>query len=297
MIRMFEARLKVYSSATTDFLRDYMESRNDIPQQLRSSMLYSLMAGGKRLRPALCMASCEMLGKERVNALPFAAALEMIHTYSLIHDDLPAMDNDDFRRGKPSNHKAFGEAMAILAGDALLNTAFELASFNCKTVDDIKAMQYLAKAAGASGMIAGQVMDIDAENEVYPSPDPSESLVMIHEKKTGELLTVGIMCGAIIAGADEQTLTALKRFGLKFGLLFQITDDVLDAVGDFKSLGKTIGKDNATSKLTYVSLYGVDEAREKASAIAEDAKRTLGELPYDTSFFSGLMDFTLSRTW
>jgi geranylgeranyl diphosphate synthase, type II len=228
--------------------------------------------------------------------MPFACALEMIHTYSLIHDDLPSMDNDDFRRGRPTCHKAYGEAMALLAGDTLLNRAFEVMLDAVALTDPgtLEAARIIAAASGSSGMIGGQALDLDAESKIITAGE----LRLMHSMKTGALLKAPVMAAAALAGAEEGTRRILAEFADKIGLAFQIKDDILDATADLQTLGKTAGKDQRDQKMTYVSLFGLDEARRLLSATMEqalDALAVLGQAGYQTDFLAGLADFLLVR--
>lgn len=234
--------------------------RDGIPRNLNTAMRYSLLAGGKRLRPTLLLAACHLLLDDVSAALPFAAAVEMIHTYSLIHDDLPAMDNDDLRRGKPSNHKAFGEATAILAGDALLNLAYELMGRSAHP-RALKALSAIASAAGSSGMIAGQAADMWMEGREADQ----DMLRYIHSHKTADLITAPVVAGLILAGADDRQLEQGRMYGCHLGLAFQIVDDLLDELGDETKMGKRLGKDHAVGKLTWPGLYGIEQARDEAA--------------------------------
>lgn len=241
------------------------------PRQLRETMEYSLNAGGKRLRPVLALFTCDMLGGDVRRALPFACALEMIHTYSLIHDDLPCMDDDDFRRGRPSNHRVFGEANAVLAGDGLLSYAFEIMIDAVKadvSENTINAAAAAALGAGVKGMVAGQAIDLASETADDPGID---ELRFIQANKTAAMIKASILAGAHIAGASEEQLAALGRYGEAYGALFQMTDDILDVEGDFEGMGKTLGKDEAENKLTYISLYGMSRAKELAEETARQA--------------------------
>lgn len=241
------------------------------PRQLREAMEYSLNAGGKRLRPVLALFTCDMLGGDVRRALPFACALEMIHTYSLIHDDLPCMDDDDFRRGRPSNHRVFGEANAVLAGDGLLSYAFEIMIDAVKadvSENTINAAAAAALGAGVKGMVAGQAIDLASETADDPGID---ELRFIQANKTAAMIKASILAGAHIAGASEEQLAALGRYGEAYGALFQMTDDILDVEGDFEGMGKTLGKDEAENKLTYISLYGMSRAKELAEETARQA--------------------------
>ena len=234
--------------------------REGIPRSLSSAMRYSLLAGGKRLRPTLLLAACHLLEDDLSAALPFAAAVEMIHTYSLIHDDLPAMDNDDLRRGKPSNHKAFGEATAILAGDALLNLAYELMSQSAHP-RALKALSAIASAAGSRGMIAGQAADMWMEGREADK----DMLSYIHSHKTADLITAPVVAGLILAGADDGQAERGRTYGRHLGLAFQIVDDLLDELGDEAKMGKRLRKDHEAGKITWPGLYGIEQAKEEAA--------------------------------
>lgn len=257
-------------------------------------MRYSLLAGGKRLRPVMLLAACEMAGGEAELALPFACALEMIHTYSLIHDDLPAMDNDDLRRGKPTNHKVFGEDLAILAGDGLLNAAAELMARTAVEMADmrgIRALEIIMRHAGVTGMIAGQTKDVLSEGV-----KPEEALVSyIHAHKTADLLEAPMEAGLALAGADEKQIKAGFEYGLHLGLAFQMTDDLLDVTGDAALLGKNTGMDAALDKLTWVALKGVEGTAKDAEEQVALAMKALDNLPYETTFFRDLAASMTSR--
>lgn len=245
---------QLVEAALIDFAKDIQG-----PERLKEAMAYSLLAGGKRIRPCLCLASGEALGLTSDQLLPMAVALEMIHTYSLIHDDLPAMDNDDLRRGKPTNHVVFGQAMAILAGDALLNEAmFLLMKHYGGTVPGAEAMTYIAQRAGSQGMIGGQVLDIAAEGKTISL----EELKTLQAGKTGALIQAALAAPALLAQADTETMDRLECMGLTLGLLFQVQDDVLDVESDEATMGKTMGKDQRDEKSTYVSLLGLDESKQ-----------------------------------
>ena len=267
------------------------------PAVINDAMRYSIFAGGKRLRPILCLAGAEALDREIEPLLPVACALEMIHTYSLIHDDLPAMDNDDYRRGKYTNHKVFGEGMAILAGDALLTQAFEtLAAYGCRVSAQesplvLRVMAEIAAAAGVKGMIGGQVVDLQSEGEGIDS----ETLVYIHTHKTGALFTASIRAGALLCGATDPELAALTGYAENFGLAFQITDDLLDITGDAAKLGKPVGSDLKKEKSTYPMLYGLEQSRLLAREAAEKAIRCLNPLPGYTAPLESLACYLLQR--
>jgi geranylgeranyl diphosphate synthase, type II len=248
------------------------------PEKIYESMRYSLMAGGKRLRPILCLATCELVEGAISMAMPTACALEMIHTMSLIHDDLPAMDNDDYRRGKLTNHKVYGEDVAILAGDGLLAYAFEFIATQTQQVPPERILRVIAKlgrAVGAAGLVGGQVVDLECEGKSNVS---LETLNFIHRHKTGALLEASVLCGAILAGADESTLQRLTHYAQNIGLAFQIVDDVLDITATQEELGKTAGKDLQAQKVTYPSIWGIEESKRQANQLVAEAKAEL--LPF-----------------
>ncbi len=261
------------------------------PARLAEAMRYSTQAGGKRLRPALALAACRAVGGDAEAALPFACALEMIHTYSLIHDDLPAMDDDDLRRGRPTNHKVFGEALAILAGDALHTLAFGVI---LREVADAKTARRLAAelehAAGYAGMVGGQVDDLEGGGQ----PPNEDQLLRIHERKTAALLRAATRGGAIAGGATDAQVESLGRFGHHLGLAFQIVDDVLDETGTAEALGKTPGKDREGGKMTVVALEGVDAAKQRADRERELAEAAVRELP-DAQLLIDLARFVTRR--
>lgn len=247
-----------------------------IPKLLCESMRYSLLAGGKRVRPVLLLAACDMLGGDLEQAKAPAAALEMIHTYSLIHDDLPGMDDDDFRRGRPTNHKVYGVGHAILAGDGLLNLAYETLLANAAAYpENLKGHMLAAKAianrAGVCGMIAGQSLDLSSE---HMEPD-MERLQYIHTHKTADLLTAPLMAAAYIAGASEEQIEALRRFGYCLGIAFQIDDDLLDVEGDAALLGKQTGMDAQRGKMTWPALMGVEASRERSARLWDEAEKAI----------------------
>ena len=276
-----------YRRIAENALVPMLESLGEIPERLLSAMRYSLEAGGKRLRPVMLLAACEMAGGDAETALPFACALEMIHTYSLIHDDLPALDGDDLRRGKPTNHKVYGENLAILAGDGLLNAAAELmarAAIRIADTRGIRALEIIMRHAGVTGMIAGQTADVLSEGET-----PQEDLVAyIHGHKTADLLEAPMEAGLTLAGADEQVVRAGQEYGYHLGLAFQMTDDLLDVTGDAALLGKNTGTDAALNKMTWVALRGIEGTEKDAAAQAELAVRALDRLPWEHSFFTEL---------
>ena len=241
------------------------------PEKIYEAMRYSLLAGGKRLRPILCLATCELMGGTEAMAMPTACALEMIHTMSLIHDDLPAMDNDDFRRGKPTNHKVYGEDIAILAGDGLLAYAFEFVATQTKNVKPeniIRVVASLGKTVGAAGLVGGQVLDLESEGKLDIT---AETLSFIHTHKTGALLEASVVTGAIIADADSNDIARLSQYARNIGLAFQIIDDILDITATDEQLGKTAGKDLQAQKATYPSIWGLEKSRLKAQELVDSA--------------------------
>lgn len=252
-------------------LKMAMPAENELPFSLHKSMRYSTFAGGKRIRPILLLAACEAVGGEFATALPAACAMEMIHTYSLIHDDLPAMDNDDFRRGKPTNHKVFGDAVAILAGDALLTQAFILLSspFFASNVphDRILAVIHeIAYAAGSRGMVGGQIVDMESEGR---GDVDLPTVQFIHTHKTGALIKASVKSGAILGGADDRQIASITRYGEAIGLAFQIADDILDIEGTTSEIGKDAGSDQARGKATYPAVIGLQESRVRSSELLE----------------------------
>ena len=263
---------------------------NDAPQKkLFESMRYSLLAGGKRLRPVMTQAFCELCGGTAEQALPFGAAVEMVHTYSLIHDDLPCMDNDDFRRGKPTNHRVYGETVAVLAGDALLTAAFaQIASADLPADRIVKAVQVLSECAGELGMVGGQILDMEAEERLCTE----EEVLAIQSRKTGALIAAACQLGVIAAGGTEAQLHAAYDYAHSLGLAFQIRDDVLDVIGDAQTLGKATGMD--ANKNTFVRLYGVDACNEMVQKETEKAIASL-QIFENPSFLIDLAQSLVSR--
>ena len=264
------------------------------PESLREAMRYSLLAGGKRLRPILCLAAFELAGGEDDLALPTAVALEMIHTMSLIHDDLPAMDDDDLRRGRPTNHKVYGEAVAILAGDALLTRAFEMVALRSPGVPPerlLKVVGELSVVAGAPGLVGGQVVDLESEGQEVDL----DTLEYIHLHKTGALLSACVITGAMIGGADEALITALRTYARGIGLAFQIIDDILDITASSEVLGKTAGKDVIADKTTYPKLLGLEESRKRADSLVKEAQDALTPWAERAKPLLALADFITSR--
>lgn len=278
----FENRLGLYKTYIEDYLAAYLRDMMDLPQaKLYEAMGYSLLAGGKRLRPALVFEFCRVCGGDWKEAAPFAAALEMIHTYSLIHDDLPCMDNDDFRRGRPTNHKVYGEGLAVLAGDALLTDAFGMAARMGNQVDLPLAIGVLAETAGSNGMVGGQVLDILSQERECTE----EEILDIQRRKTGGLINGACVLGVLAAGGGEEQVEAAARFAAGLGLAFQIRDDMLDVIGTREELGKSVGTDG--NKNTFVRLYGLEKCEElveKYTNIAISALKTFE----DTAFLEAL---------
>lgn len=270
-----------------------LEQEPPIDATLAAAMKYSLMAGGKRLRPILLMAAADAVGKNGTDYLTAGCALEMIHTYSLIHDDLPAMDNDDYRRGKLTNHKAYGDGMAVLAGDALLTLAFEVLTRQQHTdaATLLRVVREISTAAGMNGMVGGQAIDLESEGKHIDM----ETLRKMHMGKTGALFRAALRSGAILAGADEKALAALTDYAEKFGLAFQITDDILDVVGDEKLIGKPVGSDIRNEKSTYVTLTSLDEARKLAKETVDGAVEALKDFGPEADFLRQLVRYMLER--
>lgn len=268
-------------------------NQSDVPDPLLEAMRYGVLNGGKRIRPTLVYLSCDVLGTDLVLADKAACAMELVHAYSLIHDDLPAMDNDDFRRGKPTCHIKFDEATAILAGDALQTLAFEILAGETLLAADtrLSLISELARSAGASGMIAGQVIDLSAENELIDAL----GLENMHRRKTGDLISTCLKFGAIIAGADLQTREAMHQYGLALGLAFQIKDDILDVTGDEQTIGKPIGSDAGNEKSTFVSVHGLEEATCKLNQRLVEAKAALEPLGSRAKPLHKIADFIIRR--
>ncbi len=291
----FKTVLKEKIDYIETLLNEYMPKEEGYQKTIMKAMNYSLKAGGKRLRPILTLESCKIVGGKEEDAIPFAMAIEMIHTYSLIHDDLPALDNDDLRRGKPTNHKVYGDAMATLAGDALLNYAFEVmlsSSINKKDSNKyLKAINEVAKHAGIYGMIGGQVVDVESENKIIDK----DKLDFIHLNKTAAMIVGCMRAGAIIGGATEEELEKVTKYGKNIGLSFQIVDDILDITGDEEKLGKPIGSDIENHKSTYPSLLGLEKSREIARHLIEEGKSSIDGLSSEIDFLNQLGDYIISR--
>jgi len=287
----FETRSREYREYVERYLADYYESFQDQPQRpLFDAMKYSLLAGGKRLRPIFALEFCRMCGADWKTAVPFACAVEMIHTYSLIHDDLPAMDNDDFRRGRPTNHKVYGEAMAILAGDALLTDAFTMASTAQlpNPADMATAIGVLAECSGSLGMVGGQVLDIMSEERELTE----QEVLDIQSRKTGCLINAACALGVIAGGGTEKQFDAACQFAASLGLAFQIRDDMLDVIGTQEEMGKGVGTDSA--KNTFVRLYGLEKCEELVHKYTDYALNALSSFQ-DTAYMTALARSLIER--
>ena len=293
----FNESLKIKVNEVETLIKEYNPKEEGYQKTIMSAMNYSLNAGGKRLRPILMMESCELFGGSRQDVIPFAMAIEMIHTYSLIHDDLPALDNDDLRRGKKTNHIVYGEDMAILAGDGLLNYAYEtMISFSMNKENPnkyLKAMNEIAKSAGIHGMIGGQVVDVQSENIRIPK----EKLDYIHFNKTGAIIVGCMRAGAIIGNATEEELEKITTYAKNIGLAFQIVDDILDVVGDESKLGKKVGSDIENHKSTYPSLLGIEESKEIANKLIIDAKKSIETINDKSKFLIELAEYIIDREY
>lgn len=273
----------------------YLPKENVKPSTIHRAMRYSMFAGGKRLRPILCLAAAEACGGTIASALPFACAIECIHTYSLVHDDLPSMDNDDFRRGRPTCHKVFGEGIAVLAGDALLTVAFEIVSRSRPTrrYDMTTFIRETAVAAGSQKLIAGQVADLEAEGKKVDRA----GLRYIHENKTAAILTTAVRLGAMSANAIPKELGAITRFGRALGLAFQVVDDILDVTQTSEKLGKSAGKDVAAQKATYPSVIGLEKSRTEARALTRKADKALEVFGARGEALRALASYLLERDY
>ncbi len=286
-----KSRLLESARAVEDVLVETLENCR-FQDRLLEAVRYSLLDGGKRLRGVLVLWCCEIVsGKVTENARLGAAAVEMVHCYSLIHDDLPAMDDDDLRRGKPSSHKSFDEATAILAGDSLLTYTFEVLTLVRPEITAIKMIQTLTQAAGPAGMVAGQMSDIQAENQ---TPD-FETLEYIHTNKTAKMFEASAVLGALAGGASDAQLSALSDFGLKLGLCFQISDDILDVSATDQAMGKTTGKDAQQGKMTYPALMGLEKAKKTERMLAEEAVENLEVFGSDAKILRDLVNYLLKR--
>lgn len=286
--------LNCYKEKVEKWMKNYFEEKPESERTFLEPMVYSLNVGGKRIRPILMMATYKMYNSNEDEVLPFAAAMEMIHTYSLIHDDLPAMDNDDLRRGKPTNHKVYGEAMAILAGDSLLNEAMSIMFDQCMDGDlnKIAAGRIISKSSGIEGMIKGQIIDIRSEGCQIDVDELRE----MHRNKTGKLIVGSILAGASIGGASEADIEILKIFGENLGLAFQIKDDILDVEGDASLLGKS-QSDGDNNKTTFVSMYGIEKCKEFCDSLTNQCYDLLNQLSLNTEDLKAITEFLLKRNY
>lgn len=301
-ISAIETLLVKKASDINKVIDGYMPKEEGFQKTIMETMTYNMQAGGKRIRPMLMQETFRMLGGKGPIIEPFMVALEMIHTYSLVHDDLPAMDNDDYRRGRKTTHVIYGEGMAVLAGDALLNYAFETAlkSFTICGENNSseqyqrigRALSVLSKKAGIYGMIGGQTADLEAENEKSIT---SEKLLFIHEHKTAALIEAAMMIGAILAGASEERVNAMKQCASNIGIAFQIQDDILDVIGNEVQLGKPVGSDEKNHKQTYVTLVGLDRAEKEVEKLSMQALDILMECPGDSLFLQELTEYLIHR--
>ena len=290
----FKEELQKKTAEIEEILKGYLPEETGFQKTVLEAVNYSVLAGGKRLRPMLMQETFRMFGGKGDLVKPFMAAMEMIHTYSLVHDDLPAMDNDEYRRGKKTTHAVYGEAMGILAGDALLNLAFETASeaFHMEiSPRTAKAFQILSRKAGIYGMIGGQVVDVESEGQ----PLSREKLDFIYRLKTSALIEASMMIGAVLAGATDQELASVENVASDVGLAFQIQDDILDVTSTLEVLGKPIHSDDKNHKTTYVTLEGLDKARKDVEEISQRALVTLRSLKYENRFLEELIQMLITR--
>lgn len=293
----FKSSLKYRVDYIEKLLKEYMPEEKGYQKTIFEAMNYSLKAGGKRLRPILTLEACRIVGGNEEDAIPFAIAIEMIHTYSLIHDDLPALDNDDLRRGVPTNHKVYGDAMAILAGDGLLNYAFEIMLKSSIGKENpakyLNAINEIAKSSGVYGMIGGQVVDIESEDKNIEM----EKLDFIHLNKTAAIIVGCMRAGAIIGDATEEQLENITKYATNIGLSFQIADDILDITGDESKLGKKVGSDIDNNKSTYPSLIGLEKSKEIANDLINEAKTRISNIKGDTEFLNDLAEYIVARDY
>lgn len=298
----FEEHLAADVREIEEILKRYLPKEEGYAKTVAEAVNYSVLAGGKRLRPMLLLECCRLFGGREELAAPFMAAIEFIHTYSLVHDDLPCMDNDEYRRGRKTTHAVYGEGMAVLAGDALLNLAFETASSAFSRTENeeelrraARAMQILSAKSGIGGMVGGQCADTQAE-EFPPEKVTQELLLYIHENKTAAMIQSPMMIGALLAGADEEKLEALERIGSKIGLAFQIRDDILDLTSSLQELGKQTGSDLKNNKVTYVSLNGMEASEKEVRRLSEEALQELKGLAENRNeFLERLVEDLITR--
>ena len=293
----FKSSLKYRVDYIEKLLKEHMPEEKGYQKTIFEAMNYSLKAGGKRLRPILTLEACRIVGGNEEDVIPFAIAIEMIHTYSLIHDDLPALDDDDLRRGRPTNHKVYGDAMAILAGDGLLNYAFEIMLSSSIGKENpakyLNAINEIAKSSGVYGMIGGQVVDIESEDKKIEM----EKLDFIHLNKTAAIIVGCMRAGAIIGDATEKQLENITKYATNIGLSFQIADDILDITGDESKLGKKVGSDIDNNKSTYPSLIGLEKSKEIANDLINEAKTRISNIKGDTEFLNDLAEYIVARDY
>ena len=293
----FDQELKLRTASAEEIVTAYLPSVEGHQKSILSAMEYSVSAGGKRLRPVLIREAYRFFGGKGKAVEPFMAAMEMIHTHSLVHDDLPALDNDEYRRGKKTTHVVYGEAMAILSGDALLNLAYETACKAFAMDEDCsriaKALSIMAAKTGCRGMLGGQCVDVEMEGK----PLTEEQLSFIYELKTGALLEASLMIGAALAGASDENIADLEQIGSDIGLAFQIQDDILDVEGDEKLLGKPIGSDEKNGKTTFVTLYGVEAAHKKVEESTQRAEELLDRMGGENTFLKELLGYLAKRSF
>ena len=277
-----------------DYLQKSLPQQSEYPSEIFEAMRYSVFAGGKRLRPVLLLSACEALGGESEKAVDFACAIEMIHTYSLIHDDLPAMDNDDYRRGRLTSHKKFGEATAILAGDGLLHYAFEIMANACVkdcSNETVKTMQAIAHGAGVFGMLSGQVTDVISEGKEIDE----KTMYFIHKNKTAAMLQGALKAGAILAGATQKQIEIMEQAGEKIGVAFQIADDILDITSTLEELGKPVHSDEKNEKNTYVTMYGIEKSQQMVETLSQEAISLFQTLGEKADFLIELTKYLIDR--
>ncbi len=290
----FSQEIKDRVKIVDEYMDKLLPPSDNYPQIIFEAMRYSVFAGGKRLRPIMVTEACKAFGGDVEKAMPFACAIEMIHTYSLIHDDLPALDNDDYRRGRLTSHKMFGESMAILAGDALLHQAFETMAKACVEFNDIKytrAMLAIAQGAGTNGMVSGQVVDVISEGKEIDK----DTLDYIHRNKTAAMIIGALKAGALMGGADDESIKMIERVGELVGVVFQIQDDILDVTSSFEKLGKPINSDEKNHKVTYATMFGIEEASKIVDDMSKEAVEVLKSMNADTDFLVKLTEFLINR--
>lgn len=290
----FKEELKEKVKIVDEYMEKFLPPEDKYPEIIHKAMRYSVFAGGKRLRPIMVMEACRAFGGDVEKAMPFACAIEMIHTYSLIHDDLPALDNDDYRRGRLTSHKMFGENMAILAGDALLHHAFETMAEACVKMNDIKytkAMLAIAQGAGINGMVAGQVVDVISEGKEIDK----DTLDYIHKNKTAAMIIGALKAGAEIGGASDEEIKNIERVGELVGVAFQIQDDILDVTSTLEELGKPINSDEKNHKVTYATMFGVEDASKIVLDMSNEALEILHSMGDRMEFLEKLTEYLIRR--